>query len=125
MEKRKRGTAIVETDQGILLTAMIDGEFLLPGGGTDKGESRFRAAIRELQEETGLIANAAEVIFRHESHTGKHTVVLIKAEGTPEPKQEVKYLDYYTPGKMINMSQGTKDILEKYFQWKNEKLKTE
>jgi len=41
MGKRRRGTAIIETDKGILLTAMSRGDFLLPGGGADKGESRF------------------------------------------------------------------------------------
>jgi len=119
---RRRGTAIVDTDKGILLTAMSDGMFLLPGGGAEKGESRFRAAIRELEEETGLIANYAEIIFRHESHSNEHTVVLIKAKGIPRPKREVKYIDYYTPRKYIKMSPGTKDIIKKYYAWKNESL---
>ena len=90
MSKRRRGTAILETEKGILLTAMSRGTFLLPGGGANKGESRFRAAIRELEEETGLMANYAKIIFRHESHSHEHTVVLVRAKGTPKPKQEVK-----------------------------------
>jgi 8-oxo-dGTP pyrophosphatase MutT (NUDIX family) len=119
MGKRRRGTAILETDKGILLTAMSGGTFLLPGGGANKGESRFRAAIRELEEETGLMANYAKIIFRHESHSHQHTVVLVKAGGTPKPKHEVRYIDYYKPGKNIKISKGTKDILKKYYAWKN------
>lgn len=116
---KRRGTAILETDKGILLTAMSRGTFLLPGGGANKGESRFRAAIRELEEETGLIANYAEIIFRHESHRHEHTVVLVRAKGTPKPKQEVRYIDYYKPDKDIKISKGTKDIIKKYYEWKN------
>jgi len=118
MVKRRRGTAILETEKGILLTAMSSGTFLLPGGGANKGESRFRAAIRELEEETGLMANYAKIIFRHESHNHEHTVVLVKAKGTPKPKQEVKYIDYYNPDKKINIPKGTKDIIKKYYGWK-------
>jgi 8-oxo-dGTP diphosphatase len=65
------------------------------------------------------MANHAEVIFRHESQNHKHTVVLIKAKGTPLPKQEVKYIDYYKPDKDIKISKGTKDILKKYYEWKD------
>ncbi len=119
MGKRRRGTAILETEKGILLTAMRGRTFLLPGGGANKGESRFRAAIRELEEETGLMANYAKIIFRHESHSHQHTVVLVKAKGTPKPKREVKYIDYFKPGKKIRISKGTKEIIKKYYEWKN------
>jgi 8-oxo-dGTP pyrophosphatase MutT (NUDIX family) len=118
MTKRRRGTAILETEKGILLTAMSSRTFLLPGGGAKKGESRFRAAIRELEEETGLMANYAKIIFRHESHSHLHTVVLVKAKGTPKPKHEVKHIDYFKPGKKISISKGTKDIIKKYYEWK-------
>ena len=119
MGKRRRGTAILENSKGILLTAMSDETYLLPGGGANKGESRFRAAIRELEEETGLMANYAKIIFRYETHSQDHTVVLVKAKGSPKPKHEVKYIDYYKPGKNIKISKGTKDIMEKYYEWKN------
>ncbi len=115
---RKRGTIIIETDEGILLTAMSSGTYLLPGGGVNKGESRFRAAIRELEEETGLKANYAEIIFRHVSKSQEHTVVLVKARGIPFPKREIKFIDYYQPNKKIKMSSGTKEIIEKYYHWK-------
>ena len=120
--KRRRGTAIVETEKGILLTAMSQGGFLLPGGGADHGETRFRAAIRELEEETGLLAYDAKVLFHHESHHHKHTVVLIKASGSPKPTKEISKIAYYTPdaGDSLDISQGTRDILLKYYEWKQE-----
>ena len=120
--KRRRGTAIVETERGVLLTAMGNGEFLLPGGGADRGETRFRAAIRELEEETGLLAYDAKVIFHHDSYHHKHTVVLIKASGHPEPTKEISEIAYYTPvtGYALDISQGTRDILHKYYEWKEQ-----
>jgi NUDIX domain. len=63
---RRRGTAIVETERGILLTAGRTGKpFILPGGGTKRGESRFMAALRELTEETHLLPYSAQIIFKH------------------------------------------------------------
>ena len=48
---RRRGTVIVETKKGILLTADENKLFVTPGGGARKNESRMQAAIRELKEE--------------------------------------------------------------------------
>ncbi|MFH1211764.1 MAG: NUDIX domain-containing protein [Candidatus Woesearchaeota archaeon] len=118
MIKQRRGTAIVEMPEGILLAAMRNGKFLLPGGRAEKGESRFRAAIRELEEETGLVACYAKTIFQHESHSQRHLVVLIKAHGTPKPGCEIKHITFYQEGRKLRMSGGTKDILRKYFEWK-------
>ena len=67
-KKRKRGTAIVETDKGILV-AIEKGEgkeqFLLPGGGVEHGESRLQAAVRELKEEIqSLQTNGQQLLVR-------------------------------------------------------------
>jgi 8-oxo-dGTP diphosphatase len=118
MSKRKRGTAIIETKKGILLTA-INNQYLLPGGGVKKGESRLQAAIRETKEETGLEPYYAEVLFRYESSAHEHTVVLIKAKGKARPKQEISKIKYYLPDKEIKMSSATKKIIEKYYKLKN------
>ena len=77
----------------------------------------------ELKEETGLLAYDAKIIFNVESKSNRHTVVLIKAKGTARPKQEVNKIHYYNPGDKIRMSQGTKLILKKYFDYKFELIK--
>ena len=53
------GVAVVK-DGRLLLVRRVKGDYLggnyeLPGGGVDKGESLVQSALRELQEETGLI----------------------------------------------------------------------
>lgn len=130
IKKRRRGTTIVETSKGILVTAGRSKLFILPGGGTRKGETRTEAAIRELREETGLIANYAKVLFRyvgrtHKYHSGglfqdHHTVCLIKAYGIPKPEHEIKYIDFYTTDSNIRISRTTKEIIDKFYEYKKE-----
>ena len=129
---RRRGTAIVETESGILLTAGRQGKpFILPGGGAERGESRFVAALRELTEETHLLPYSAEIIFRHKgkirpSMSGihkfqdQHTACFVKASGNPRPGGgDAKRMAYYYPGCDVRISTTTREIIEKYYKWKN------
>lgn len=122
---RRKGVALVESSKGILLVAGRSKKFTLPGGGAGKGESRKKAAIRELHEETGLQATNAKYLF---SYTGKQWVThsgslvrnhakvfLIEAIGYCHPRHEIKYVTWYKPNSKINISQRTRDILDRYF----------
>jgi 8-oxo-dGTP diphosphatase len=129
---RRRGTVILETPKGILLTAGRPGKpFILPGGGAERGESRFVAALRELTEETHLLPHYAEIIFRHDgkirpTKSGRgmfqdhHTVCLVKATGAPRPGGgDAKRIGYYYPGCDVWISTTTKEIIERYYKWKD------
>lgn len=135
---RRRGTAIVETKRGILLTGGRRGKpFILPGGGAKRGESRFVAALRELAEETHLLPYAAEVIFRHKGKIrptmsgrhkfqDQHTVCLVKASGMPRPGGgDAKRIAYYYPGSEVWISSTTREILERYYEWKKKRQTAE
>ncbi len=108
IKKRRRGTAVVGTTKGIIVTAGSRGVFILPGGEAGRNETRTAAAIRELREETGLVAHSVKFLFRHKGVIRKslsgsgwqdyHTVVLVKAYGTPKPRHEVMYIDFYRKG---------------------------
>lgn len=101
---------------------------MLPGGGADKGETRIKAAMRELREETGLKPYYAKYLFRHVGKVHKshghgyfqdhHTVCLVKATGIPRPHHEVKYVAYYKPGSTVRISGVTREIIEKYYGYK-------
>jgi 8-oxo-dGTP diphosphatase len=135
--RRRRGTAIVETDKGILLTSGNGKVFILPGGGTEKDESRFVATLRELTEETRLRPYSAEVIFRHLGvvkptlsgrgyYQDHHTVCLVKATGEARPGGgDAKHIAYYYPGCSVKVSTTTREIIQKYYQWKLNKGQNE
>ena len=122
---RRRGTAIVDTPKGILVTAGRGDTYILPGGGANRHETRLKAAVRELREETGLKTAHVKFLFRymgrsHKSYRGgyfrdHHTVCLIKAIGYARPRHEVKKLAYYKPGSKIKISRSTKEIVERYY----------
>lgn len=128
VKKRRRGTALVETEKGILVTAGRGGVFLLPGGGANRGESRTKAAMRELREETGLKPYYAKYLFRHRGRVSKshghgyfqdhHTVCLVKAHGTPSPRHEIKNIAFHKPGSGVRISGVTREIIEKYYSYK-------
>lgn len=128
VRKRRRGTAIVETEKGILVTAGRGGVFILPGGGANRHETRTEAAMRELREETGLKPYHTKYLFRHVGRVHKshghgyfqdhHTVCLVKAHGTPSPRHEIKYIAYYKLGSRIRISGVTKEIIERYYAYK-------
>ena len=128
VRKRRRGAAIVDTPDGILVVSGRKKLFILPGGGTNKGESRKKAAIRELREETGLHAISSSYLFRyvgsiHKDYRGGHfqdhgKVFLIKAEGIARPRDEVKYIAYYKEGSDLRISGVTRKVIEKYYRSK-------
>ena len=127
--KRRHGVAIVDAEEGILVVSGRSKLFLLPGGGARKGESRERAAIRELKEETGLVAYSCEFLFqhvgsKHRSYKGGYfrnysKVFLIKAIGKARPRNETKHIAYYRPESKTKISYNTKLIIDKYLNWKN------
>jgi ADP-ribose pyrophosphatase YjhB (NUDIX family) len=121
---RQRGTALVETEQGILLVSEDGVRFSLPGGAANRDELLIEAAIRELREETQLCAYSAKYLFSHlgdirRRGTGysrnHHHVFLIEAEGVPSPNQEIKAIQFYRSGSAIKISNSTRKILNKYY----------
>ncbi|MBE1426961.1 8-oxo-dGTP pyrophosphatase MutT (NUDIX family) [Desulfomicrobium macestii] len=121
--KNRRGTAIVETDHGILLVETRKGMILLPGGGAKKREPRFEAAVRELREETGLLAFSALSLFEHISYSNAHRVVWIVASGEPRPYDDAVALHYCTPETVKNFktaSPATREILNRFWEYQKE-----
>ena len=121
--KRRKGVAIVDTPQGILVVAGKSKKFMLPGGKANRHESRKTAAIRELYEETGLNAIDAKYIFSYVGrkwHTRKGAVrnhakvYLVNTEGIPKPRHEIRYVAYWTLDNNVNISKGTLKVISRY-----------
>jgi len=121
---RRKGAAIVETSKGILVVSGRSRRFILPGGGANKGESRKKAAIRELYEETGLKTKGVKYLLSYKGNVwhnfkGKQVVnhakvFLIQAYGNPKPRHEIKHIAFWKPESQINITSGTKKILDRY-----------
>ncbi|MBD1853684.1 NUDIX domain-containing protein [Leptolyngbya sp. FACHB-711] len=133
VRKRRRGTALVDTPQGVLLVAGKSGRFLLPGGAAEKGESRKAATIRELQEETTLKTISMQYLFSYTGHIrwrksgwvrDEHKVFLVEAQGTPQPTHEIRELRFYQLGDQVRMSEATRAIIDRYLILKQLKEKS-
>jgi len=126
---RRRGTVIVDTSEGILVVSESGNRYSLPGGNARNGESRRKAAIRELKEETGLKTIDCVYLFdyygkgTHKDAKGgffktTHKVFLSKTEGVAKPKKEVQHICYFS-GSNVNLHYSTQRIIEKYQKIKN------
>jgi 8-oxo-dGTP pyrophosphatase MutT (NUDIX family) len=118
--KRPRATVIVRMEEGVLLAGDQSGLILLPGGGVDHGELPIAAAARELHEETGLVANALQFLFHHESPTNLHHVYYCEAEGVPEAADDAEtlmFLEHPAMESPLNLSPATRTILTRFEAW--------
>ncbi len=89
---RSRATVIVDLQidgtQGVLVHATHVGEWLLPGGGREtypngQPEPLLATAVRELYEETGLVACGGFFWRQHAGGNNLHNVFILHTVGTP------------------------------------------
>lgn len=118
----RRGTAIVENNQGILLVAGKNKEFMLPGGQARSRETRSQTAMRELREETGLKSQYATPLFEYQGKYNAHTVIKVKSYGKLRPRNEIKYVAWYNDKVQdnIKIAHSSQEIIKKYLEWKKE-----
>ena len=70
--QRLAAYALVVRDGAVLLTRNATpphaGAWSLPGGGVEHGEPPARAVVREVAEETGLVATVGDLLGVHDDH---------------------------------------------------------
>lgn len=127
--RRRKGIAIVDTPKGIVLVAQKSKIFMFPGGGAERWETRKKAAIRELYEETGLKTKRIKYLFSYiggiwKPRSGKAArnhikVFLIDAIGVPKPRSEILYIGFWKPKSKMKLTKTTTGIIEKYLKIKS------
>lgn len=117
---RKRGTAIIDTDLGILLVSNSSRLFILPGGGAKKDESRMDAAVREVKSQTGFDVKSCRYLFSFDEPEDKklrnlHEVFLVEVSGEVQKKaKEKRHVEYWHEGSKLQLGNSTKLIIDRY-----------
>ena len=119
----RKGKAIVETRDGILVVAERRGGWKLPGGHAKGWETKKEAMVRELREETGLKARRVISLFRQtenrpvgrgRSVETRTKVFRVEAEGTPEPHHEITRIAFWRRRSKLRLVNGTRETIQRY-----------
>ncbi|MBF8643097.1 NUDIX hydrolase [Pseudomonas luteola] len=88
---QERATIICKQDDKFLLVRKPKSKWSLPGGKIEKNETPDEAAIRELDEETGLKSKKFKYLAQVEISQTCHYVfeTLVQAAEAPEPLNEI------------------------------------
>lgn len=113
-----RATVICEKDRRILLVRKPKSKWALPGGKVEIGEAIAGAAIRELQEETGLNVDQLLYIFEFEAGNTRHHVFeasVLDAESAM-PQNEISECIWYSLSSIsdLDTSDDTKSIVRSF-----------
>ena len=111
---RERATAVLIRDGKVLLVkAPSLGDYHMPGGGIEAGETPGEAVVRELREETGLVANKLEFLFTWETTIHRHHAFLMEAEGEATLSDEVVSFIWWDRRQMLPISPHVNAILSR------------
>jgi 8-oxo-dGTP diphosphatase len=88
---KQRATVVCQLGTRILLVGRQGPRLSLPGGKASAGEGLHEAALRELKEETGLLAACGRYLFNFTGVRTCHHVFAVQIEDgqTPVPDNEI------------------------------------
>ena len=116
---KDRATVLCVRDNRILLVARERSRWALPGGRIRRGEAPHEAALRELEEETMLVANELMYLFKFSGFNTLHNVFFadVAQHTTAQPSNEIAKCKWFAPVKITTLSASvpTRGIVELFF----------
>src|SRR5258707_7716367 len=88
---KDRATVLCVRDDRILLVARERSRWALPGGRIRRDEAPHEAALRELEEETTLVADELMYLFQFNGFNTQHQVFFaeVASDLTAQPRNEI------------------------------------
>lgn len=116
---KDRATVLCVRDDRILLVARERSRWALPGGRIRRDEASHEAALRELEEETTLVADELMYLFQFNGFNTQHQVFFaeVASDLTAQPRNEIARCTWFAPVKIATLSASvpTRGIVELFF----------
>lgn len=116
---KERATVLCVRDDRILLVARLRSRWALPGGRIRRGEAPHEAALRELEEETRLIATELTYLLQFSGFNTLHHVFFadVAHHSVAQPSNEIARCKWFAPVKIETLSTSvpTREIVELFF----------
>jgi 8-oxo-dGTP diphosphatase len=116
---KDRATVLCFRDDRILLVARERSRWALPGGRIRRDEAPHEAALRELEEETTLVADELMYLFQFNGFNTQHHVFFadLGPHVTAQPSNEIARCRWFTLVKIATLSASvpTRGIVELVF----------
>lgn len=116
---KDRATVLCVRDDRILLVARERSRWALPGGRIRRDEAPHEAALRELEEETTLVADELMYLFQFNGFNTQHHVFFadVGPHLTAQPSNEIAKCRWFAPVKITTLSASVpiRSIVELFF----------
>jgi 8-oxo-dGTP diphosphatase len=116
---KERATVLCVRNNRILLVARERSRWALPGGRIRRDEASHEAALRELKEETTLVADELAYLFQFNGFNTQHHVFFAEVGPhlTAQPSNEIARCRWFAPAKIATLSSSvpTRGIVELFF----------
>ncbi len=102
---KQRATVICQREGEILLVARNPSRWSLPGGSIRRAESSLEAALRELEEETGIRPPQLTYLFFFGGRSKGHHVFWVGLDTMviPTPRNEIAQCDWFAPDEIARL----------------------
>ncbi len=114
---KTRTAVICRKDNRVLYVRKPKPKWALQGGKIEPGETPAKAAVRELEEETGLVAENLTYLARFEDNTTHFVfITLLQPGASPRPQNEIAACKWNSRKRFrkIESSPATKAIVKTF-----------